>query len=68
MLLLCTTENLNTLVAIAFLTLYDGINEEIVSSVDGPISTGVQPKALNPGRYMDIRKLHYCIKYLLALN
>jgi hypothetical protein len=41
--------------------LYDGINEEILSSVDGPISTGVHPKAINPGRYMDLRKL-YCRK------
>lgn len=29
---------------IPFLTSYDGIIEEIFSNVDGPISTGVQPK------------------------
>ena len=58
----------STTVPAAFLTLYDDINKEIFSSVDGPMSTGVQPKAINPGRYMDIRKLHYCLKYLLQLN
>jgi len=40
---------------IPFLTSYDGIIEEIFSNVDGPISTGVQPKQSKHGEITGIR-------------
>jgi hypothetical protein len=42
---------------IPFLTLYDGIIEEIFSNVNGPISAGVQPKQSKSGKITGIRNL-----------
>jgi hypothetical protein len=39
-----------TLSLITFFTLYNGTKEDIFSNVDGPISTGVQPKQLGTGK------------------